>query len=44
MNAKIGREEEYMGIIGKQSLYDETNQNGQMLTNFAATKDIHVAP
>nr|XP_012224226.1 PREDICTED: craniofacial development protein 2-like [Linepithema humile] len=43
MNAQIGREEGYVGIIGKHSLHSESNENGEMLIDFAASKNMIVS-
>lgn len=41
-NAKIGKELAFIPTIGRYSLHDETNDNGRMLINFAASKDMVV--
>lgn len=38
INAKIGKEQHYMGIIEKHSLHEDTNENEEFLVNFAASK------
>ena len=35
LNAKIGREKEYITTIGNQSLHEQCNENGNMLVSFA---------
>ncbi|XP_050502575.1 craniofacial development protein 2 isoform X2 [Diabrotica virgifera virgifera] len=42
-NAKIGKEEEYIGVIGKHSLHRDTNENGQFLIDFAAGKNMIIS-
>uniref|UniRef100_A0A2S2NJR6 Craniofacial development protein 2 n=1 Tax=Schizaphis graminum TaxID=13262 RepID=A0A2S2NJR6_SCHGA len=39
-NAEIGRERYYRSIIGNQSLYELSNDNGTKLVNFAAAKGL----
>jgi exonuclease III len=41
-NAQIGKEDIYYPTIGKCSLHDHNNDNGQRLTNFAASKGVVV--
>ena len=43
MNAKIGKEEEYIGTTGKHSLHDESNKNGNLLIDFATSKNIVIS-
>lgn len=40
LNAKIGKEEENWLITGRESLHNKTNENGQMLVNFAASRNM----
>jgi hypothetical protein len=40
LNATIGREEMYQGIIGRYSMHLNTNNNGQMLVDLAAAKNM----
>jgi endonuclease/exonuclease/phosphatase family metal-dependent hydrolase len=42
-NAKVGREEIYQGLIGRHSMHLNTNNNGQMLVDFAAAKNMVVS-
>lgn len=41
-NAKVGREDTYAGVIGKQSPHDITNGNGEMMCYFAAANDLFI--
>ena len=43
MNAKIGKEEEYIGTTGKHSLHDESNENGNLLIDFATSKNMVIS-
>ena len=43
LNAKVGREEIYQGLTGRQSIHLNTNNNGQGLVDFATTKNIVVS-
>lgn len=38
MNAKIGKETEYLGKIGQHSLHDTTDETGTLLIDFAVSK------
>jgi exonuclease III len=35
LNAKIGKEEAYSQVSGRHTLHDSSNQNGEMVCNFA---------
>lgn len=39
-NAKIGKEEQFRSTIGKNSLHDESNDNGRRLIDFAESKNM----
>ena len=41
-NAKVGREEKYRLTIGKSSLHEITNKNGERLITFAISKNLLV--
>lgn len=41
-NAKVGKEEVYRPTIGKYSLHDTTNENGERMVFFAAGRDLVV--
>lgn len=41
-NAKVGREEVYRPTIGKYSLHDTTNENGQRMVFYAAERNLVV--
>lgn len=43
MNAKIEREAEYWGTIGKHSLHEKTNENGTMLIDFTTSKSMIIS-
>jgi hypothetical protein len=43
LNAKIGRDETYIGTVGNHSLHHDSNDNGQQLINFAFSKDLVVS-
>jgi exonuclease III len=43
LNAKVGREEIYQGLIGRHSMHLNTNNNGQRLIEFAAAKNMVVS-
>jgi hypothetical protein len=43
LNAKLGGEDVYKGVIGKQSLHLETNNNGQRVIYLAISKSMIVA-
>lgn len=42
LNAKIGREQWNVPVAGKESLHEKTNKNGQLLIDFAASRDMVV--
>ena len=42
-NAQVGREDIFMGTIGKQSYHAETNENGIKLVSFAAMRDMVIS-
>jgi hypothetical protein len=43
LNAKIGRDETYIGTVGNHSLHHNSNDNGQWLIDFAFSKDLVVS-
>ena len=43
MNAKVGKEQEFMGTIGRHSLHNTTNENGMLLIDFAASKNMIIS-
>ena len=43
LNAKVGKEEIYQGLIGRHSMHLNTNNNGQRLVDFAAAKNMVVS-
>jgi endonuclease/exonuclease/phosphatase family metal-dependent hydrolase len=43
LNAKVGREEIYQGLIRRHSMHLNTNNNGQRLVEFAAAKNTVVS-
>ncbi|PNF31855.1 hypothetical protein B7P43_G08920 [Cryptotermes secundus] len=43
LNAKIGKEKEYRGVIGTESLHDTTNHNGIKLIDFAESKNLIIS-
>lgn len=43
MNAKVGKEEEFLGVIGKHSLHNATNDNGSRLIDFASSNSMVVS-
>jgi hypothetical protein len=42
-NDKIGKEEIYRDTVGGHSLHENTNDNGQRITDFAVSKDLVVS-
>ncbi|PNF29447.1 hypothetical protein B7P43_G04559 [Cryptotermes secundus] len=43
LNAKIGKEKEYRGVIGTESLHDTTNHNRIKLIDFAESKNLIIS-
>ena len=41
-NAKVGRENIFKPTIGQESLYQDSNDNGVRLVNFATSKNLVV--
>lgn len=41
-NAKLGKEELYKKVTGNFTLHDQTNENGEILCNFAAYNDFKI--
>jgi hypothetical protein len=41
-NAKVGREDIFKPIIGKESLHEASNDNGVRVVNFAISKNLIV--
>jgi len=42
LNAKIGKEKAYENVTGKNTLHDVSNQNGEMVCNFAIENNMTV--
>jgi len=42
LNAKIGKEKAYESVTGKNILHDISNQNGEMVCNFAIENNLTV--
>jgi hypothetical protein len=42
LNAKIGKEKAYENVTGKHTLHDISNQNGEMVCNFAIENNMTV--
>jgi len=42
LNAKIGKEKAYENVTGKHTLHDISNQNGEMICNFAIENNMTV--
>ena len=40
LNAKIGKEKAYENVTGKHTLHDISNQNGEMVCNFAVENNM----
>ena len=43
MNAKIGKEDAYLGTIGRHSLHNESNRNGELLIDFATSRNMVIS-
>ncbi|PNF42868.1 hypothetical protein B7P43_G13088 [Cryptotermes secundus] len=43
LTAKIGKEKEYRGVTGIETLHDTTNRNGIKLTDFAESKNLIIS-
>jgi hypothetical protein len=43
-NAKVGRENIFKPTIGKESLHQDSNDNGVRIVNFATSKNLVVPP
>jgi len=43
LKAKVGREDIYEGVIGKNSLHLRTDNNGQKVTDLAISKSMIIA-
>ncbi|XP_039278798.1 craniofacial development protein 2-like [Nilaparvata lugens] len=43
LNAKIGREERFQSVIGKESLHSESNDNGRRVIDLAVRKDMIIS-
>jgi len=42
LNAKIGKEKAYERVTGKYTLHDASNENGEMVCNFATENNMTV--
>ena len=42
LNAKIGRDKAYKNVTGKNTLHEVSNQNGEMVCNFAIENNLTV--
>jgi hypothetical protein len=39
----VGKEDEFSPVIGKKGLHQQTNNNGEKLINFAASRGLAIA-
>ena len=42
LNAKIGKEHVYQQVVGKHSLHENTNDNGELVCEYAIANDIKI--
>jgi len=42
MNAKLGKEEVFSQVIGRHSLHNSTNENGEMVAHYAINNGMFV--
>jgi len=43
MNAKLGRENVFSQVVGRHTLHDISNENGEMVANYAISNDMFLA-